>query len=191
MVEENEIRVNLSHYERARIAVRAMKEEIYPTQRAALQGLFANATRSKRSKIGTFMMLVDAFDAVLWFPSAISEKLGLALAREMVRDPGFADAVKERLKDSPRDTAAAEMRILATLLAERQSSPALPPDPEPPTRPRLRSTANQPGANERIITPVTQGIEMRFTPDQGRIELVGSGVSEQLVEALQDWLRRL
>lgn len=191
MVEENEIRVNLSHYERARIAVRAMKEEIYPSQRAALQGLFANATRSKRSKIGTFMMLVDAFDAVLWFPSAISEKLGLALAREMVRDPGFADVVKERLKEMPRDTAGAEMRILATLLAERQEPPAPPADPEPPARPRLRSTTDRPAAHERIITRVTEGIEMRFTPDQGRIELIGDGISEQLAEALQDWIRTL
>lgn len=188
MVEENEIRVNLSHYERARIAVRAMKEGVYPTQRAALQGLFGNATRSKRSKIGTFIMLVEAFDAVLWFPSAISEKLGLALAREMVRDPGFADALKERLKNSPRDSAGAEMRILAAALAERQP-PAPPADPEPPTRPRLHSTAQNPAAGERILTRVTAGIEMRFTPDQGRIELFGEGVSEQLAEALQDWLR--
>lgn len=189
MVEENEIRVNLSHYERARIAVRAMKEDIYPTQRAALQGLFANAARSKRSKIGTFIMLVEAFDAVLWFPSAISEKLGLALAREMVRDPGFGDAVKARLKDSPRDTAGAEMRILAALLAERQAPPAPPADPAPPARPRLRSTTDRPAANERIVTRVTAGIEMRFTPDQGRIELIGDGISEHLAEALQDWLR--
>ncbi|WP_181893340.1 ParB/RepB/Spo0J family partition protein [Falsiruegeria mediterranea] len=189
MVEENEIRVNLSHYERARIAVRAMKEEVYPTQRAALQGLFANATRSKRSKIGTFMMLVDAFDATLWYPSAISEKLGLALAREMVRDPGFADALKERLKETPRDSAGAEMRVLAQAVTERQP-PAPAADPEPAPRPRIRSTAQNPAKGERIITQVTAGIEMRFTPDQSRIELVGDGVTEALVELIQDAIRR-
>ncbi|WP_164661998.1 ParB N-terminal domain-containing protein [Tropicibacter sp. Alg240-R139] len=189
MVEENEIRVNLSHYERARIAVRAMKEEVYPTQRAALQGLFANATRSKRSKIGTFMMLVDAFDATLWYPSAISEKLGLAMAREMVRDPGFADALKERLKETPRDSAGAEMRIIAQALAERQTPP-LAADPEPSPRPRVRSTAQNPAKGERIVTQVTTGIEMRFTPDQSRIELVGEGVTEDLVELIQDAIRR-
>ncbi|SLN74216.1 ParB-like nuclease domain protein [Falsiruegeria litorea R37] len=189
MVEENEIRVNLSHYERARIAVRAMKEEVYPTQRAALQGLFANATRSKRSKIGTFMMLVDAFDATLWYPSAISEKLGLAMAREMVRDPGFTDALKERLKETPRDSAGAEMRIIAQALAERQP-PAPAADPEPAPRPRVRSTAQNPAKGERIVTQVTAGIEMRFTPDQSRIELMGEGVTEALVELIQDAIRR-
>ncbi|GAA6194407.1 ParB N-terminal domain-containing protein [Phaeobacter sp. NW0010-22] len=188
MVEENEIRVNLSHYERARIAVRAMKEGVYPSQRAALQGLFGNATRSKRSKIGSFIALVDAFDATLWFPSAISEKLGLSLVRELIRDPGFEDLLKKRLQDMPRDSAATEMRILSETLLERQA-PALPADPEPTARPRVRSTTSGPAAGERIVTRVTKGIEMRFTPDQSRIELVGDGISDALAEALQDWLR--
>ncbi|MEM7176186.1 MAG: ParB N-terminal domain-containing protein [Pseudomonadota bacterium] len=182
MVEENEIRVNLSHYERARIAVRAMKEGVYPTQRAALQGLFANATRSKRSKIGTFIMLVEAFDDTLYFPSAISEKLGLAVARELVRDPGFGDVLKERLRTTPRDGAGAEMRILASAVTERQPSPVPPAAPERPVRA---------APSERIVTKVTDGIEMRFSPDQRRIELVGDDVTEELSEILRDWLRSL
>lgn len=182
MVEENEIRVNLSHYERARIAVRAMKEGVYPTQRAALQGLFANATRSKRSKIGTFMMLVDAFDDALWFPSAISEKLGLALAREMVRDPGFADAVIQRLKDTPRDSAGAEMHLLAQVVQERQPAPV-------PPQESAKSTAPKP-TPERFVTRVTDHVEMRFIPDQSRIELVGPDVSGELAEALLYWLKQ-
>jgi len=189
MVEENEIRVNLSHYERARIAVRAMKEGVYPSQRAALQGLFGNATRSKRSKIGSFIALVDAFDATLWFPSAISEKLGLSLVRELIRDSGFEDLLKKRLQEMPRDSAATEMRILSETLSERLA-PALPADPEPAARPRVRSTTSGPAAGERIVTRVTTGIEMRFTPDQSRIELVGDGVTEALVELIQDAIRR-
>ncbi len=191
MVEENEIRVNLSHYERARIAVRAMKEGVYPTQKAALQGLFGNATRSKRSKIGTFIQLVEAFDAVLYFPSAISEKLGLALAREMGRDAGYAEALKTRLQNTPRDSAEAEMQILSDSLAKLARPPAPPADPSIPPRPRLRQASPETTTGERIVTRVTTGIEMRFTPDQGRLELVGDGVSERLAEALQDWLRSL
>ncbi|MFA3920799.1 ParB/RepB/Spo0J family partition protein [Ruegeria hyattellae] len=181
MVEENEIRVNLSHYERARIAVRAMKEGVYPNQRLALQGLYANAARSKRSKIGTFITLVDAFDDTLYFPSAISEKLGLALARELVRDPGFADALKDRLRNTPRDSAGAEMRILADAVAERQPSPA--PSTAPPARPRARIAGG-----ERLVMRISDGLELRFIPTQGRIELVGDEVSEELANALQGWL---
>lgn len=186
MVEENEIRVNLNHYERARIAVRAMQEGVYPTQRAALQGLFGNATRSKRSKIGTFVTLVEAFDEALHFPSAISEKLGLALAREMLRDPGFADALKERLRQTPRDSAGAEIRILARAVEERQPAPPAPEVRSEPPKP----SASRAAAAERIVTQATERIEMRFSPDQSRIELIGPDVSADLAEALMRWLRQ-
>ena len=52
MVEENEIRVDVSHYERARIALKSVEQGVFPDQRAALRGLYASTTRSKRSKIG-------------------------------------------------------------------------------------------------------------------------------------------
>jgi len=189
MVEENEIRVNLSFYERARIAVRAMKEGVYPTQRAALQGLFGNATRSKRSKIGTFITVVEALDAVLWFPASISEKLGLAVAREIVRDPGFVDDLKSHLKAGNRDTAGAEMRILAAAVQAHQKT-AEPPVSEPDVidRPRIRDTHGA-AAGERINTQIAPGLNMAYTPDRNRIELVGDNVTEALMEALQDWLR--
>jgi len=189
MVEENEIRVNLSHYERARIAVRAMKEGVYPTQKAALQGLFGNATRSKRSKIGTFIQLVEAFDEDLYFPASISEKLGLALVREMGRDAGFADALKVRLKNSPRDSAEAEIRVLSDMLAERRVSPAPSDAAEAPVQIKPRSSGTISPKNERIISRVADGMEMVFIPDQGRIELRGRAISEQFAEELKNWLR--
>ncbi len=43
MVEENEIRVGLSYYERARIVARAAEQGVYPDEAAALRGLFASA----------------------------------------------------------------------------------------------------------------------------------------------------
>jgi len=188
MVEENEIRVNLSFYERARIAVRAMHEGVYPTQRAALKGLFANVTRSKRSKIGSFIAVVDALDGVLRHPSAISEKLGLALSREITRDPNFADPLKARLRAGNRDTAIAEMQILAAEVARHQK-PAESPVTEPDkiNRPRIRATNTDP--EERHITQIAAGVRMMFTPGRNRIELDGDGITEALMEDLQDWLR--
>ncbi|MCB1363052.1 MAG: ParB N-terminal domain-containing protein, partial [Rhodobacteraceae bacterium] len=129
MVEENEIRVNLSFYERARIAVHAMREGVYPTQRAALQGLFGATTRSRRSKIGSFIAVVEAFDGDLVHPTAISEKLGLALAREIMRDPEFVSEVRVRLESAPQRSAGEEMRLLAAAIAARQ--PARQPAPAP------------------------------------------------------------
>ncbi|MFU8836620.1 MAG: ParB/RepB/Spo0J family partition protein, partial [Roseovarius sp.] len=60
MVEENEIRLGLSYYERARIAARAVEAGVFPSTRVALQSLFASASRAKRSKIGSFLTLYHA-----------------------------------------------------------------------------------------------------------------------------------
>ena len=51
MVEENEIRVGLSYYERARVAAEATKRGVFETEKAALLSLFASASRAKRSRI--------------------------------------------------------------------------------------------------------------------------------------------
>jgi len=187
MVEENEIRVNLSLYERARIAIRAVREGVYPTSRAALQGLFASTTRSKRSKVGTFITVVEALDPVLHHPGAIPEKLGLALARELAGDPGFKADLKARLRADPRLAAADELAILNRALADRRAPPAPPPDPAVQSRPRIRTAP--PVLPERCSVQATAGVQVAFSGAQNRIELTGARVDEALYEALQDWLK--
>ncbi|MEL7453922.1 MAG: ParB N-terminal domain-containing protein, partial [Pseudomonadota bacterium] len=54
MVEENELRANLSFYERARIAVKAAEEGVYESPKHAVQSLFSSVRRAKRSKILSF-----------------------------------------------------------------------------------------------------------------------------------------
>ena len=196
MVEENEIRVNLSHYERARITVRALREGVYPNQKMALQGLFANATRAKRSKVGSFVALVEALDAVLMFPVAINEKLGLALVREITRDSGFADQLISHLRAGSRDTPVAELRILSaavtaaekaalTRLSEPQNAGPLAAEPVA-AGPRIREPL--PAKGERINTQVAPGLRLGYTPGQHRIELSGAGVDERLIQELRHWL---
>jgi ParB/RepB/Spo0J family partition protein len=197
MVEENEIRVNLSHYERARIAVRALKEGVFETQKKALQGLFANAPRAKRSKIGSFVSLVDALDSVLYFPTAISEKLGLALVRQISDDPTFAPRLKTLLQEGARSLPAEELALLnAALEAEQASlsdtseraSDVVAPPAAPP---RLRqATVSEAASGERVSMQVAAGLRLGFTPDAQRIELSGTAVDATLVEDLKLWLKQ-
>ncbi|MDE4175233.1 ParB N-terminal domain-containing protein [Phaeobacter sp. PT47_59] len=197
MVEENEIRVNLSHYERARIAVRAMKEEVFPTLKKALQSLFANVPRAKRSKIRSFVTLVEELDAVLFFPTAISEKLGLALVRAMAEDEGFADRLRAALQAAARPTPAEEIEILNRALAEeKDASLTQPVEPQDsgapaPSRPSTPPGIRTPGAaaGERISVQAAAGVRLGFSPDQNRIELTGDAVDAELVAALRDWLK--
>ena len=199
MVEENEIRVNLSHYERARIAVRALKEGVFPSQKKALQGLFANAPRAKRSKIGSFITLVEALDAVLYFPTAISEKLGLALVRQIGEAPGFAAGLKAALQAAERGTAAEELAVLNAALAAGQAedmslTPSLETkavaDTGAGNQPRIRQTSAEIGAQERVTTQITAGLRLGFQPGTKRIELSGEAVDARLLDELKAWLKQ-
>lgn len=186
MVEENEIRVDLSHYERARIVLKAVQEDVYPDMPAALQGLFGNATRSKRSKIGSFTRLVEAFDDLLAYPAAISEKLGLALLKALKSDPTLADRLRRDLRQTARSTAEGELALLAAVLPE---------DTPPSAAATTEQTARKdsvPARSDPAPRPVPQrlapDLALRFDPDRGRIELTGAAVTEDLRAALSAWL---
>ena len=124
MVEENEIRVGLSYYERARIAARAAETGVYPDARAAIRGLFAAASRAKRSKIGSFLTLYAALGDRLAFPAALPERLGLALVKALEADPALAPKLAERLRKAAPESAEAEQAVLAR--AVRAAGPTAP-----------------------------------------------------------------
>ncbi|MFD3191545.1 ParB/RepB/Spo0J family partition protein [Sedimentitalea sp. HM32M-2] len=204
MVEENEIRAGLSLYEKGRIALRSVHEGVYPTPRAALRGLFGSVSRSRRSKIGSFLTLVEPLDGLLRFPAAIPEKLGLALAKALQDDHRFATALRLRLRQQEPDSAEAELALLAAALRDRDQaasaaanpSPATDPSPAPnpapatapardAARPRLTGLDAGSVADRLQETRVTA----RLDAAAQRIELTGGGVDAALFAALQDWLK--
>ena len=175
MVEENEIRADLSLYERARIAMRAYHEGIYPTQKLALQGLFGSVSRSKRSKINSFIPLVERLDRVLKFPTAIPEKLGLELSRRVQEDHRFVQALFAR---DPAETAQEELAALAQALkGGGPKNRAKPPAPAPTP---ARAPAPAPSSDDPV--------QIRYTPGVRRLTLHGVGVDEDFVAELQAWL---
>ena len=125
MVEENEIRLGLSQYERARVAARAAARGVFEGEEAALRALFATASRPKRSRIRAFVALYHGLDAHLRFPAAIPERLGLALV-ERLRE-GRGPAIAAALATAAPATPEAELALLARL-----ARPA--PRPAPATR---------------------------------------------------------
>lgn len=169
MVEENEIRVGLSYYERARIAARAAERGVYSDETAALRGLFASASRAKRSKIGSFMAIYHALDTHLRFASAIPERLGLALAKA--------------LKEVPRAQTAL-IKALAAQSAER------PEDEAATLTQALRNLAEggQKSESNKAQKEVISGVQFEPNTDQTRLTLSGSGVNAQLIEDLRRWL---
>jgi ParB-like chromosome segregation protein Spo0J len=130
MVEENEIRVGLSPFERARIVAKSVEQGVFADEATALKVLFAAGSRAKRSKIGSFVRLVVAFEDALRFPGAIAERLGLRIAKALEADPGFAPRLRAALAANPPATAEAELaQIEAALRGGRAAGPAAAPAP--------------------------------------------------------------
>ncbi len=184
MVEENEIRANLSLYERARIALRAAREGIYPTPRHAVLGLFSATPRAKRSKIGRFVTLVEMLDGALAYPTAIAEKLGLDLVRALGDDAQLRQKLLDRLLNDPPKSSAEELRVLGEFVAARKTSkpPARKTDPVPDAV--VAPDTAPPRSDETIF-----GLRVLF--EQGEtpwIELSGAGVDSALYRALKLWL---
>ncbi|WP_305972397.1 MULTISPECIES: ParB N-terminal domain-containing protein [unclassified Mameliella] len=133
MIEENEIRVGLSHYERARIVTRAVEAGAYPDEAEALRGLFATASRAKRSKIKSFTAIVRALDGELGFPRALGERQGLALAQALEESPGLARQLTALLRREAPATPEAEAALLRRALAPAKPASAPAPSPAPVT----------------------------------------------------------
>lgn len=173
MVEENEIRVGLSYYERARIVARAAEQGVYPDEAAALRGLFASASRAKRSKIGSFITIYHALDDHLRFPSAIPERLGLSIAKLVKEKPRAVSKLVGALAESPAQTSEDENQLL--------------------TREILRLNRNDqqpPKADTAAIQPETiGGIHLKQSRNGAQLTLSGTGVSDAFLAELRDWLK--
>ena len=163
MVEENEIRAGLSYWERARIAAKSVDAGVFASEKIALQRLFAAASRAKRSKIGSFITLVQALDGHLRFPAALPERLGLALVSRLEGQGQARADLIAALRAADPATAAAEQATLARWLAA----------PRP------------------VNAPVELRPGLYWAQQGGRLVLSGPALDSRLCEQLQDWLRRL
>lgn len=165
MVEENEIRADLSFFERARIAVKAAEQNVFLDTKKAVQTLFSSVRAPKRSKIISFTVLVQALEDELKFPTAIPEKLGLALVKALQEDPAFQQVLTARLRAGEPVDAAAERAILEEALRGERS-------------PRTPAAGAE----------VTPGVTLRGR--KGHVTLSGVGVDASLLADLQAWLKQ-
>ena len=160
MVEENEVRADLSFYERANIAVVCVGQGVYRNPRDAVAALFAHAPSTKRSKINRFLVIREKLGRVLRFPTAIPEKLGLRLAAALEADRALATRISDALRKTPPEDAAAERRTLERALRKQ-------PGPKP------------------AAAEVAPGV--RLEARAGRAVLTGPGVDPAFLEALRDF----
>lgn len=172
MVEENEIRVGLSYFERASIALRSVDKGVFPHDKAAIAGLFASASRSKRSKIKSFLPLVRHLGGHLVFPNALGERLGLALAAKLADDPDFVKATVKALKASRCETAEAEATLLQAAL-----TPAKP-------------TAKRDAPQAAPAVKQGRGQLLEIAGGAGQVTLMGDALTDPVIEEMWAWFAK-
>jgi ParB family transcriptional regulator, chromosome partitioning protein len=175
MVEENEIRVGLSFYERGRIAALAARQGAFATADAAVDALFAAGSPARRSKIRSFLAIHEALDDVLVWPEALGERLGLKLAQALKR--GEADRICEGLRAGASAYRSAEdeqARIQALIAGTRGTRKPSPGD---------RGCGPDPCRPEVIDLPSGIRIERRTFSAHTDLRLSGTGLDEARLAA--------
>ena len=158
IVEENEVRAELSHYERGRIAVIAAHQGAFVNVEEAVNRLFATASKAKRSKVRSFATIFEELGDMLQFPENLTEKRGLLLAQAIRNgaESRLRDALAEDTVSGPEE----EWAALEPVLADLESAPR---KPSAGGRPRKAKPLSGWANAETLVT--TSGITIRRQND--------------------------
>jgi len=175
MVEENELRANLTPYERGRIAVLVTGQGVFASVEEAVDVLFAAASKAKRSKVRSFATVHEGLGDLLRYPSALSEKAGLRLA--VALRAGGQAGLRQVLAGAAPDSERAEWKLLETALnAQDQGGAAA-----------VSARGGRPRQVTRLSPRSLQGggdLSAEVSPKAVRIDLKGRGLSPEQVETL-------
>lgn len=189
MVEENEIRQDLSHYERGRIAVIAAQQGAFASTEEAVAHMFAAASKAKRSKIRSFAMIFEELGDMLDHPEMMREKDGLRLATALRN--GAETRLREVLGTGQGVDPKSEWALIESVITEQAKADR---DTSRGGRPKTASDASRWSDSETLRT--SNGVTLRKGSDgQGYlIHVSGDTVSDEMMEgimqAIQDRVER-
>lgn len=177
MVEENEVRAMLGFYEKAHLAVAAAEAKIFADPRTAVATLFGALPKSKKSKVNSFVVLVEALGTAVRFPAHIPEHLGLKLVKAIKENPDFGVALRCGLLAKPAEAPTDERALLETSLRTGHTRPA-------------SKTTDNPGQQGVEVAPGIWLAEKKAGPRPNNIEvsLSGSAVTQDFLVHLQRWI---
>ena len=186
MVEENEVRAELSHYERGRIAVIAAHQGAFANVEEAVNRLFANASKAKRSKVRSFAMIFEELGDLLQFPENLTEKRGLRLAQALRN--GSDNRLREAMAEGVLEDPEAEWALLEPVLDQIEAGPR-------PQRSGGRPKKAKPlsgWSNAETLT-TTSGITIRRQQDGAGylLRFEGRGLDSELMDSLMAEIKAL
>ena len=194
MVEENEVRAQLSPYERGRIAVIAAQDGAFPNVEAAVAGLFGSASKAKRSKIRSFAAIHEDLGDLLEHADQMGERDGLRLAA-MLRQGGEA-ALRRALEDGPAATFAEEWAMIEPALRAHERALAE-GRRAPPEGGERDATARRGGRPRREAAAEVEVLDSGIRLERRRVAggwsltMTGRGVDEAIMDGVMQQVRHL
>ncbi|WP_138472570.1 ParB N-terminal domain-containing protein [Poseidonocella sp. HB161398] len=187
MVEENEIRADLSPYERGRVAVLAVSHGAFERVEEAVDGLFHAASKAKRSKIRSFALVHEELGDLLVYPEALTERAGLRLANAL--RAGLGPQLRQAAGQGGAADAAGEWAALEPWCLEAEAQTK---DPRRGGRPKAARPA-RPKEDSFGIRHLENGVTLRRHSDAKGyyIRFEGRHVDAELLERAMDELARL
>ena len=137
MVEENEIRAGLSPFERGLVAVRARNQGAFASIEEAIEGLYPNATRLKRSRLRALAFFAEEMDGQFTAPEKLSQSRAFRIARAI--NAGFGELIRTALDESSLRDPDHQWDLIEPILAEAEEHAKNPRPPPPPAAPAASS----------------------------------------------------
>lgn len=185
MVEENEVREELSHFERGRIAVIAANQGAFANTEDAVNKLFASGSKAKRSKVRSFALIFEELGDMLRFPEALTERRGLRLSTAL--RGGAETRIRQALSVADPEDAEEEWQLIEAVL---EAAEVRPRDPSRGGRPKAR-VPPQVGWLDDVTIRTTSGITIR-RGKEGRahvLRLEGEPLHDELMDMLMVHIR--
>lgn len=187
MVEENEVRADLSHFERGRIAAISAQNGIFDSVEDAVNSLFASASKAKRSKVRSFAMVFEALGDMLSFPEELSERQGLRLASAL--RSGAETEIRNLLAEGQGVDAQTEWQLLESVIEQHEGKPR---DNSRGGRPKAAMPRRSSGQS---VTTSTGFVLRRELDERGySVRFEGRKVDAEMVDAIileiERWLEK-
>lgn len=146
MIAENEIRANVSPWDRARIVLEACDVRVFETPDEAIKALHPRASDVKKRRLRATVMVVETFRETFPDPHALSERKLLRLGATI--RAGLADMALEAIRRHKPKTTDQIWQLIAPIIDESEQVLAGAPRLKLPHAPRRMIQAN-PGIHIR------------------------------------------
>ncbi len=178
MIAENELRSQISPWEKGRILLDAVGEEIFDTLDAAVKGLHPHVSPMQRTRLRAMAQVAEALNGVLTAPETLSQRQLLRIAGAL--NGSFEPLLITAIRECDDKRAERQWALMERVIAESEDWSR---NPDPVTRP---------GRPLRVLRP-RSGLTVRRekTPEGWSIHFTGPEAHSFLATSVMDEIERL